>query len=119
LTQALHFSGRDLPTHAEYVSASELVEGRVYFAVHFLDEEMLIPELRPIVYLGRGLSGGDVENLYFQDADSYTQGARWATPVDGVHTEFHSVDLHTPAVYEFERALDTLLACSLRRGSRP
>jgi hypothetical protein len=126
----MYFEGRELKSYGEFVKASELVVGRVYFRVSFLDEDMAIPELVPLVFIGRDLSP-DEPGLYYQDAGSFFEGKRWedtnAQPpavstnedadVDGPHNgwfETESEDTYS-TVYEFEKALDDLLTCSLRR----
>jgi DNA-binding transcriptional regulator YiaG len=48
----IHFSARDLNPWAEHVAADDLRQGDTYFAVHFVDDEMLVPELRPLVFIG-------------------------------------------------------------------
>ena len=98
-----------------------LPEGETYFAVHFLDDQMLVPELDPLVFIGRNLEPGDFGRLYFQDADSYRSGNRYGKRgdrKDGGEIKIHVVEENTPFVLEFERALDELLRCSLRREER-
>ena len=51
----MYFEGHELKSYGEFVKASELVVGRVYFRVNFLDEDMAIPELVPLVFIGRDL----------------------------------------------------------------
>jgi hypothetical protein len=108
----LRFEGRDLKPYGEYVEPSNLVEGETYFAVHFLDDQMLVPELDPLVFIGRNLDPGDSGRLYFQNVASYMSGVRYP---DGGNAEIHLVEENAPFVFEFERALDVLLRCSLRR----
>jgi hypothetical protein len=54
----LHFAGREVPRYAEHAAAMTLIEGKVYFQVHFLDRELTIPELTPLVFIGRNLGAG-------------------------------------------------------------
>jgi hypothetical protein len=54
--QNLYFPARELTPYAEYVEADDLTVGKVYFDVTFLDKQMLVPELRPLVFVGRDLS---------------------------------------------------------------
>jgi len=70
----LHFEGRDLKNYVEPVSASELREGEVYFAVNYVDNEMLVPIMEPLVFIGRNLESGDVSRVYFQDVESRREG---------------------------------------------
>jgi len=115
------FKARDLKPYGEYVKSSGLVQGETYFAVHFLDDQMLVPELDPLVFIGRNLEPGDSGRLYFQDAASYASGIRYGNRSDhkdGGEIKIHVVEENTPFVLEFERALDELLRCSLRREGR-
>ena len=73
----MRFEERELKPYAEPVNAQTLRQGEIYFSVQFADEEMLIPIMEAWVFAGRSL---DAENhaasrLYFQDVESYRQGA--------------------------------------------
>jgi hypothetical protein len=109
----IHFEGRDVNSSAEYVDARELIEGETYFAVHFVDDRMLVPELRPLVFIGEDLEPGDSGVLYFQDGASHVAGMRY-----GDSATVHRIKTGTPFVLTFERALDALLRCSLARTKR-
>jgi hypothetical protein len=66
---------------------------------------MLVPELDPLVFIGRNLEPGDSERLYFQDAASYTSGIRYGNRgdrKDGGETKIHVVKENAPFVFEFE-----------------
>lgn len=86
----------------------------VYFACAFLDEEMLVPFLEPFVFIGRNLSSGDVDSVYFQDVESWMDGLRFGTEAAAKGARFRtgSVD----GIYTYERAVDLLLGCLLRRN---
>lgn len=117
----MHFEGRDLKLYAEPVSVNELQEGAVYFLVDFVDNETCIPRLQPFVHIGRDLARGDVGRLYFQDAFSYWQGVRFgAAGDDADEAEFiQTAEARARPVYEYERALEILMSCSLRRRGLP
>jgi len=110
----LYFPAREIPPYGEYATAETLLEGHTYFRVVFVDHEMRIPELTPLVFIGRNLFDNDADALYFQDAASYLAGIRFGD--ENESREYSTVDANTPFVYEFERALDCLLHCSLTRG---
>jgi hypothetical protein len=117
----LRFEGRDLKPYGEYVQPSGLVEGEIYFAVHFVDDQMLVPELDAVVFIGRNLERGDSGRLYFQDAASYMRGIRYGKigeHADDGDTKIHVVEENSPFVFDFERALDVLLRCSLKRQGK-
>jgi hypothetical protein len=108
----MHFEQRELKPHAEPVSASELKEGSVYFSVQFIDSEMLIPVIEPLVFIGRNLMPGDVVKLYFQDADSYGRGLPHS---DSRASLYGQEETELNHIFEYERALDVLIRCSVRR----
>jgi hypothetical protein len=126
-----YFEGRELKTYGDYVRAAELVEGRVYFRVSYLDQDRAIPELVPLVFVGRNLDP-EQRGLYFQDASSYIAGERYdATDWESVNSEedvprrihmgpvvsFETMpETEFATVLDFEQALDLLLGVSIRRN---
>lgn len=103
----------------ESVRNGELREGEIYYQVTYLDDLTLVPMLLPYVFIGRDLSEGDEQQVYFQDATSYAAGIRFANVLDddvdignayiisGLPSDVH--------VMEFEEALKALIKCELRR----
>jgi len=76
---------------------------------------MTIPVLEPVVFIGSDLIEGE-SGLYFQDADSYFAGERWES---GKNESDSGIDLekhNQKPLYDFEHALDVLLAFSLPAG---
>jgi hypothetical protein len=131
----VNFAGRDVPRYAVHVASTELAVGEVYFRLLYLDEQMLVPELVPLVFVGRdldGVSSDAAAQCFFQDAASYIAGVRWAdapAPLDGSSEEerleqmlarghFESFLEEQVSVMSFENALDLLLLCSLRREGK-
>jgi hypothetical protein len=110
----MRFEARELKPYAEPVSTEQLVEGRTYFGVIFIDEYGLVPILEPKVYIGRNLEPGDTN---FQDFASYKRGVRFESGHEDEYAEFDTgAENH---VFEYERALDLLMACALRRQKTP
>jgi hypothetical protein len=72
----MRIEGRELKPYAEPVLPNQLQENSVYFSLNYFDEEMLIPILAPLVFIGRNLAEGHV-GVYFQDIESYQQGIRF------------------------------------------
>jgi hypothetical protein len=111
---------RELKLYAEPVSAAELKEGSIYYFVNFIDGELLIPTMEPMVFVGRNFESDDEGRVYFQDVYSYREGLRYDTPEAA--SEESSAEFHTGSedelghVFEYEQALDVLIACWLRRG---
>ncbi len=75
----------------------------MYYAVTFLDEEMLIPTMEPVVFVGRNLDREDVDRFYFQDADSYREGIRYSTGVAEDDATFYS-GAAPNHIFDYERA---------------
>ena len=111
----MYFEGRELKEFAEPVDPGQLMVGKTYFSLNFVDIELLIPMLEAVVFAGRNLEKGDEDILYFQDVDSYRSGIRYASGGDAVFQSGPAKQCGH--IYEFEHALDQLLACSLRRNA--
>lgn len=113
------FEERHLKSYAEPISANELEKGAIYFFVDFADEEMLIPTMDTVVYLGENLEPGDENQVYFQDIDSFNRGVRYGSEGDGDYALFQTGSKNELGhVFDYEHALDQLLACSLRRRKK-
>ena len=104
-----HNSKRELKPYAEPVVPEELREEEVYFSLQFADEELLIPILSPLVFVGRNLAEGDVDLMYFQDYESFGNGLRYSPTAADESTEFHVFgpkDINH--IFDYEHALDGL-----------
>ena len=120
----MRFEARELNQHSEPVPVECLRKGTTYFSLTFLDKEMLIPTLEPVVFIGRNLEPDDRDRFYFQDADSYRAGIRYHTNDDPVEPDGpNDANFYCGAapghIFDFEHALDLLLVCSLRRKKAP
>lgn len=111
----MHFDQQELKPYAEPVSAINLKQGSVYFFLNYIDDGMLFPTLEPMVFVGKDLESGDIEQVYFQDAESYQQGIRHDSAGDGNARFFSGAEKDTNHIFEYEFALDELIRCSLRR----
>jgi hypothetical protein len=113
----MRFEERELKPYAEPVTPDTLKAGEVYFSVQFTDEDMLVPIMETWVFAGRNLDSEDVDvdRLYFQDVESYLQGIRYESAAD------ENASFQVPSkndinhIFDYERALDQLMKCSLRR----
>jgi hypothetical protein len=109
----MYFPERELKPYGEPVTPHQLRIGETYFGVYFLDKEGFVPVLEPRVFIGQNLEPEDKDKLYFQDFASYQKGLRFNTASAGDEAVFETgAEKH---VFEYERALDVLLTCSLRR----
>lgn len=113
----MRFEARELKAYAEPIASDALEAGHVYFFVHFLDDAMQVPMLEPMVFIGSNLEIGDKGQVWFQDYVSYSRGHRHDSP------DAEDVSLYGGAkdelghVFLFERAMDVLLQCSIRRAT--
>jgi hypothetical protein len=112
----VRFEERELKEYAEPVLPDQLREGEVYFAVIFLDEKALVPNMEPRVFVGSKVES-DGNKLYFQDFASYRRGIRFESPNADEEATF--VTGAGRYIFEYERALDVLMACALRRRKTP
>jgi hypothetical protein len=112
----MQFEARDLTRevkgYAEPVLPEHLREGQVYFAIVFLDKDMLVPTVEPRVFVG-AKEELDGNKLYFQDFVSYQRGVRFESP--NAEEEATFITGAGRYIFEYERALDVLMACALRR----
>lgn len=112
----MRFEERELKPYAEPVSAGELIEGSVYFSVGFVDDAMLIPQMETLVFIGKNLEEEPGDLYYFQDIRSYQASGRLDPKrSDGPATYFRCSVNELKGIYEFERLLEILMRCSLRR----
>ena len=110
------FPATELKSYAEPASPDEMHHGRVYFVLQFMDRDLLVPHLYPLIFLGHDLDG-DKRNLrYFQDFESYIAGVRY-----GSHGEEDSACFHVYGpedgkhIFDYEYALKGLMSCALTR----
>ncbi len=116
----MRFESRELKDYAEPVNIDDLQIGLVYFSVQFLDEDMVVPILQPLVFLGTNLSGERENKYYFVDYEAYSQGIRSIPTSDRELGVFQVASRsNLKHIFEYERALDVLMACALRRRMHP
>jgi hypothetical protein len=82
--------------------------------VIFFDDDMLIPMMEPRVFVGKR-KADEKENLYFQDIQSYRRGVRFDSPEAEEEATFETGVGRF--MFEYDRALDVLMSCALRRGA--
>jgi hypothetical protein len=106
----MRFEERELKPYAEPVLPDQLQEGKVYFSVIFLDEDGLVPIMEPRVFIGSKAET-------FQDSHFYRRGIRFESPYADDEATFETGAGRY--MFEYERALDVLMACALRRRKFP
>jgi len=111
---------RNLNPYAEPVEASNLQIGTIYFFLNYIDAEMLIPTLEPMVFVGKNLDPAETGQVYFQDLDSYRRGIRYESSGPESEACFSAgSETQLNHVFEYEYALAELMRCSLRRKKLP
>ena len=113
----MKFEARELKEYAEPVLPEQLREGKVYFAIVFHDEDMLVPSMEPRVFIGPKPEPEGTE-LLFQDFVSYQRGIRYESDDADGRATFDNSGVGR-YIFEYERALDVLMACALRRRKIP
>lgn len=112
----MRFEAREIGGCSQPVSADDLRKGSIYFFLTFVDDEMLYPILDPVVFVGEDLEPEDRSQVYFQDVESYLAGTRYDSVTEENPASFFTGSRDEVGhVFEFERALESLMACSLRR----
>ncbi len=112
----MRIEARDLAPYASPMISQELKEGGVYFFVNYADDKLLVPLVQTVVFVGRNLTPTDSGCVYFQDYESYQRGVRYGTVAEGDEAQFFSgSEDELGHIFDFERALEELMRCSLRR----
>jgi len=101
-----------------YVSPDEMQAGRVYFALQYLDRDLLVPHLYPLIFLGHDLDNDQRDIRFFQHFDSYMAGVRYANhseeDEDSGCFEAYGPD-EGKHIYDYEHAIKLLMRCTLIR----
>ncbi|MFZ0859505.1 MAG: hypothetical protein WB781_19610 [Candidatus Sulfotelmatobacter sp.] len=112
-----HFE-RELPTYAEPVSATDLKIGETYFSVQYLDEDLLFPTVETLVLAGKDQDAERGVVFCFQDLGSWQQGIRHGS-ADATEAVFYfQGERNLRHIFEYERAVDELIKCALRRQKK-
>jgi hypothetical protein len=115
----IKFESRELQPFSQPVSPDQLNVGDHYFSVTFADAGMTIPLIETLVFIGRDLDPGDGHKLHFQDVESYREGKRLETAQEGDGARFFACSpSDCGAIFDFERALEELMRCAIRRRDR-
>ena len=111
------FGSRRLKQYSTPVRTMDLKTNTVYFSLNFFDKDLLIPCLRPVIFVGQNLNPHDRGAVfYFQDLESHIQGLRYDHTKRTKSTYFYSgSEGELNYIFEYERGLEELMKCSLRR----
>lgn len=113
------FPATQLKPYAEPVTAREAQPGRVYFALQYVEPDLLVPTLEPLIFLGWNLEGDDPDARFFQSFDSFVAGIRYRSRKEDDWQYFQAYGPNEGKhIFEYERALEALMACALRRREK-
>jgi hypothetical protein len=114
MSDTIYFEGREISSYGEPVSENELNEYSIYYIVNFIDEKLIIPVMRTVVFVGKNLEPDDVNSFYFQDIDSYHEGKGYEHA--DIYEEFFVCSAkELNSVYDLEHALERLMYCFLQQ----
>jgi hypothetical protein len=105
----------DSHLYSEPIDLSELKQGNLYFMLNYFDEEVLIPELQTLVFLGREVTGEKNSLLYFQDIESYTTRGPYPNSADRPGDFFDCTDDQLGCIFRLDKAVLELQHCMRRR----
>lgn len=116
-TPSVRFEARELEPYSQPVKSEMLREGAVYFSLTYVDEDMLIPVMETLVFIGKNLDPSGVGLLYFQDIGSYRNGFRYGDEVEEESYGEFCTRSEGPLedIFEYEPAVEELMKCSVRR----
>lgn len=101
---------------AEPVVFAELATGAVYFLLNFFDDEMLVPDLRTVVYIGIDVDGETNSKVYFQDYESFIDIGPFPDSREGSVAVVRFASDKITCVFELDKAIDILADCQMRRA---
>ena len=73
----MRFGEKELTSFAEPVSEDLLTEGQMYFSVQYIEDGLLTPTMRPLVFVGKYVASDGLSRFRFQDVSSYRRGIRY------------------------------------------
>jgi hypothetical protein len=115
----MRFEATQIKRYPEPLRTKDLRIGEIYFRVAFFDNEMLVPGLEPLIYIGANLRAEQEDSAYFQDAGSYEAGIRFGDDSGQYEGEFQFFpSKNLGCIFDFNGALNVILLCSLRREAR-
>lgn len=111
------FPATKLKSGAEPVSAVDMKQRRVYFALQFEDPDLLVPVLQPLLFLGYNLDRQNPDLRWFQDFDSYRAGVRYENGDPQERSSFQAYGSDEGQhIFEYHHALERLMWCEMSRS---
>ena len=97
------------------INEQHLCFGDVYYIVTYTDEDMLLPKIRTLVFIGKNIKGNEEKaQWYFQDTESYAVSE--CPNVNKIDVELHRVDHDgLSIIFDFKGLHEDLQKCFERR----
>lgn len=99
------------------------IKGHLYFMYAYDDENLRVPSIESLVFVGKNLEKGEDETWYFQDALSYELLGSYPEFTKNVNKKgnvtihtFSDVDVHR--IKDLKGLMEELKECLLRRGGK-
>ncbi len=116
MSDTIFIKSREIPLFGEPISEHDIKLNSIYYIVNFVDENMMIPVMKTVVFVGKNLEQDDNDSYYFQDIDSYNEGILYNPKDTDSYADFYVCSAkELNGVYDFEHALERLMHCSLRQ----
>lgn len=110
------FPATELMPYAEPVEPNGMKQGRVYFALQYLDDAGLVPLLTPLIFVG--YDAEEPELRIFQSYESFLGGLRYHERTN-IEDWPHPFECYGPdegkQIFEYDKALRVLMRCALTR----
>lgn len=85
--------------------------------VSYVDTELLIPVVEPLVFLGRDIHGDGDHRLYFQDAQSFKEHGSYPSQANGDGDVYVFPDEGLGSILTLDEAVEELHRCIERKRS--
>jgi hypothetical protein len=108
----------ELKPYAEPVAVPKLVQGDIYFIVTYVDNHMLVPDIKTLVFLGRDVANEGDDLLYFQDIDSYVKSGAFPNNASAGGELYTCANNQLNNIFELDNMRDELRRCAMRRSGR-
>ena len=100
------------------VLAERLVRGSAYYILSYFDDDLTIPEIRTIVYIGKNVDDVEDGMFYFQNFESYFRLGSYPNHRHGDGEVFRFPETGLATVFELPEVVNSLKSC-IRRSRLP
>lgn len=85
---------KNVQTKVINMNEHELIVGAVYFSLSFHDRDLLIPDIKTCIYIGKDIIKGenDSAGFFFQGAEAYLEKGIWKSGLDAFEYDLFFVE---------------------------